>query len=223
MLNHTVRKNAADFILNEAIQTPPMKCSHGSPIENTAQNWPGCPEMMQFRSFSEDNLLTLHIIQTHWQDDAIKSRNVHINSLFVLSGSVGYLGIWAQGSLVFDAATDCQQWAVGQGHFGRYPLVQRLQSLSCHERSDHPEIWQTPQQQCCRGPCQISETLRWFKQPISRLRDFTRSYDNTSYQILRWGQCVSNGVTYFLFYTLDIVMSSQCWDRLNEVQPVWHS
>ena len=29
--------------------------------------------------------------------------------------------------------------------------------------------------------------ILWFKLPISRLRDFTRSYDKTSYRILKWG------------------------------------
>ena len=51
------------------------------------------------------------------------------------------------------------------------------------ELSDRSKIWQPPRQHCCRCACQIS---KWsFKLPISRLRDFTRSYSETSYQILK--------------------------------------
>ena len=51
------------------------------------------------------------------------------------------------------------------------------------ELSDRSEIWQPPRQHCCRCACQIS---KWsFQLPISRLRDFTRSYSETSYQILK--------------------------------------
>ena len=48
------------------------------------------------------------------------------------------------------------------------------------ELSDHSEIWQAPQQHCCRGACQ-------FKLPISRLQGFTKSYDKKSNPILKWG------------------------------------
>ena len=55
------------------------------------------------------------------------------------------------------------------------------------EQSDRCEIWQAPWQHCCRRACQISQWYDNFKLPISRLRDFTRSYDKTSYRILKRG------------------------------------
>ena len=61
------------------------------------------------------------------------------------------------------------------------------------ELSDRSEIWQAPRQQGCRSACQISkryDNLIWSTPgdlPISRLRDFTRSYNKTPYRILKRG------------------------------------
>ena len=57
-LSRIVRKKVGDYTLNEAVQKPATKCSRELPIENTAQNLLDCPEIRQFRLFSEDNLLT---------------------------------------------------------------------------------------------------------------------------------------------------------------------
>ena len=53
--------------------------------------------------------------------------------------------------------------------------------------SDRSEIWQALRQQCCRCACQISKRCDNLKIPISWLRDFTRSYEKTSFRILRRG------------------------------------
>ena len=49
-------------------------------------------------------------------------------------------------------------------------------------------LWnlQAPRQQCCRCACYIPSDAT-IKLPISRLRDFTRSPDKTSYRILKRG------------------------------------
>ena len=62
--------------------------------------------------------------------------------------------------------------------------VSKLRDLYL-ELSDRSEIWQLSQQHCCWSVCQMSK--RKFKLPISRLRDFTRGYDKTSYRISKWG------------------------------------
>ena len=57
-------------------------------IQNTAQNLLDCPEIRYFRSFSEDNLLTLHIIQCHWEDNVTELRNLDIKSRFDLNDNI---------------------------------------------------------------------------------------------------------------------------------------
>ena len=57
------------------------------------------------------------------------------------------------------------------------------------------EIWQTHWQQCCRGACQFPERSDNSKLQVSRLRDFTRSYNTTSYRILKQG-LVSVSITF---------------------------
>ena len=72
--------------------------------------------------------------------------------------------------------------------------VSKPQDL-CLELSDRSEIWQAHRQQCYRGASRISK--RWYKLPISRLRELTISYNKMSYRILKWGPGIeSDGVRY---------------------------
>ena len=48
-------------------------------------------------------------------------------------------------------------------------------------------MWQAPRQHCCRCACQIPKRFDDLNYLISRLRDFMRSYDKTSYRILKQG------------------------------------
>ena len=86
-----------DYTQNEAEQKQSTKCSRELWIQNTAQNLLDCPEIRYFRSFSEDNLLTLHNIQGHWEDNVTEFRNLDIKSRFDLNCNIGCLGIWAPG------------------------------------------------------------------------------------------------------------------------------
>ena len=52
------------------------------------------------------------------------------------------------------------------------------------ELYDRSEIWQSHRQHCWRCLSNF-KAMRWFKLPISRLRDLTRSYNKTSYRMLK--------------------------------------
>ena len=68
----------------------------------------------------------------------------------------------------------------------RYRRVSKPRDLYL-ELSDRSEIWQALRQQCCRCACLNFKAIRQFKVPISWLRDLTRSYEKTSFRILRRG------------------------------------
>ena len=59
------------------------------------------------------------------------------------------------------------------------------------ESSDRSEIWQALRQQCCRCACQISKRYDNLKYQ-SRGFETTRSYEKTSFRILRRGPGYSN-------------------------------
>ena len=56
------------------------------------------------------------------------------------------------------------------------------------------EIWEAHRQHCCGGASQILERSNSSEYKISRLRDFARSYNKTSYRILKPGPggCFTN-------------------------------
>ena len=70
--------------------------------------------------------------------------------------------------------------------FVRSHEVSKLRDLYL-ELFDCSEIWQAPWQQCCRGTCQMSEQCDNSNYQSRGFRDFTRSYDKTSYWILKRG------------------------------------
>ena len=125
-----------DYTQNEAEQKQSTKCSRELWIQNTAQNLLDCPEIRYFRSFSEDNLLTLHNIQSHWEDNVTEFRNLDIKSRFDLNGNIGCLGIWAPGIFIARQSTTprhCQQRDHGRDHrFRARPLSHTLPHLDEH-------------------------------------------------------------------------------------------
>ena len=66
------------------------------------------------------------------------------------------------------------------------------------ELPDRSEIWQTHRQYCCRSACEILNRCEY----SMRLRDFTRSYDKTSYRILRWDPDLCPSIASFIVYML---------------------
>ena len=61
------------------------------------------------------------------------------------------------------------------------PWDWQFKSLHCFE------IWKKPWQHCCQSAYQILEWLDNYKYKSYGFRDFTRSYDKTSYRILKQG------------------------------------
>ena len=53
------------------------------------------------------------------------------------------------------------------------------------ELSNRSQIWQAHRQHCCPRCLSNFKAMQWFKPPISRLRDFPRSHDTTSYRIMK--------------------------------------
>ena len=85
-------------------------------------------------------------------------------------------------------------WIIAQGQFQiidntSYCTISKPQDLYL-ELCDCLEIalkFETPRQQCCRGVCQISKRCDDLNYQSRDFRDFMRSYDKTSYRILKQG------------------------------------
>ena len=67
------------------------------------------------------------------------------------------------------------------------------------ELSNRSQIWQAHRQHCCPKCLSNFKAMQWFKPPISRLRDFPRSHDTTSYRIMKRDPDISRSQRGYLF------------------------
>ena len=110
-----------------------------------------------------------------WQLPCIVVRFIYTSANTVLRNQSVIGNLW-------DAITVCCDFR----GMGTIHTRNNLKALYWYWKlSDRSEIWQAPWQHCCRGACQISKRCDDLNYQSRGFK--TRSYDKTSYRILKQG------------------------------------
>ena len=142
--------------------------------------WPYTLKLAVGHKVVQETMMNNELVRTIW-NGAWVNQSHHDDSIVDKTTHSRPESIRSVGSLL---CLDCLIWTLFQYPMGRFIVSLELWDLY-FDLSDRFDIGQAPRHQMRLSHF---KAIRWFRLPISRLRNLTSSSDKTSYRIMKAGR-----------------------------------